>query len=173
MVEGQVTRMDREKWLTELMERHETELYRLCLLYLRDEMLAQDAVQETFVKAYKRADTFRGDCAESTWLTRIAINVCKDIRRGAWFRRVDRSVTPETLPDEAAPGAAENEALADAVQRLPRRQLEAVLLYYWREMPVEDIAAALRVTVPAVYARLDRARKTLRRQLKGGFIDEK
>ena len=86
---------------------------------------------------------------------------------------MDRSVTPETLPDEAAPGAAENEALADAIQRLPRRQLEAVLLYYWREMPVEDIAAALRVTVPAVYARLDRARKTLRRQLKGGFIDEK
>ena len=114
-------------------ERHETELDRLCLLYLcAMEMLAQDAVQETFVKAYKRAVDSPAAVAGRAWLTRIAINVCKDIRRGAWFRRADTgSVTPETLPDKAAPGAAENDALADAVQRLPRttaRSRAAVLL---------------------------------------------
>ena len=52
-----------------------------CFACLNDEALAEDAVQETFLKAYRALDRFRGDAEEKTWLLRIAINTCRDLRR--------------------------------------------------------------------------------------------
>lgn len=54
---------------------YEIPIRRMCCIYLRDEQLAADAVQETFLKAYLALDKFRGEASEKTWLTRIAINV--------------------------------------------------------------------------------------------------
>ena len=88
----------REARLNELMLTHEKELTRLCCLYLHDALLAQDAVQETFLKAYRRLDSFRGEASEKTWLYRIAVNTCRDMARGGWFRHVDRAVEIETCP---------------------------------------------------------------------------
>ncbi|MBP3427741.1 MAG: sigma-70 family RNA polymerase sigma factor [Clostridia bacterium] len=67
---------------------YEKELLRLCFVYLKDEALAEDAVQETFLKAYSRLSSFRGDSSPKTWLVRIAINVCKDMSRTSWFRMI-------------------------------------------------------------------------------------
>ena len=87
-----VTGPDNEK--TRLLERwineHQTPLLRVCYLYLRDRQLAEDAVQETFLKAYRAMDTFRGDADAKTWLTRIAVHTCLDMRRGSWFRTLTR-----------------------------------------------------------------------------------
>ena len=57
----------------------------MCYAMLRDAEQAKDAVQETFVKAYRAMDDWRGACSEKTWLTRIAVNTCRDMRRSAWF----------------------------------------------------------------------------------------
>ena len=84
--------------LNRFAEQYQTELLRMCCLYLRDAELAKDAVQETYLKAYRALDSFRGECAEKTWLLRIAINTCRDMRRSAWFRHIDRRVTPDMLP---------------------------------------------------------------------------
>ena len=59
-------------------------LLRLCTLYLKDAHLAEDAVQETLIKAWRNADKFRGEGSELTWITRIAINVCKSYLRSPW-----------------------------------------------------------------------------------------
>ena len=72
---------DLESQLTALMSAHRTSLVRLAYLYLGDSALAEDAVQETFLKAWRHWESFREESAEKTWLTRIAINTCKDIRR--------------------------------------------------------------------------------------------
>ena len=56
-------------------------LLRLCTLYLKDVHLAEDAVQETLLRAWRKADTFHGEGSETTWITRIAINVCKSYLR--------------------------------------------------------------------------------------------
>lgn len=80
---------DRGAWLENAMDRWETSLMRMCYAYLGDVLLAEDAVQETFLKAWKAYDRFRGEADEKTWLMRIAINNCKDMRRGAWFRHTD------------------------------------------------------------------------------------
>ena len=93
----------REAALTGLVERHRTALVRMCCLCLGDASLAEDAAQETFLKAYRALDSFRGECDEKTWLMRIAINTCRDMRRSRWTRHVDRRVTPEMLPEASAP----------------------------------------------------------------------
>lgn len=64
------------------MIQHGDALFRMCCLHLRDEALAEDAVQEAFLKAYWRMDSFQGDCLEQTWLMGIAINVRNVIWQG-------------------------------------------------------------------------------------------
>ena len=87
----------REAALDRLVAEHQTALVRMCCLCLGDASLAEDAAQETFLKAYRALDGFRGECDEKTWLMRIAINTCRDMRRSRWTRHVDRRVTPEML----------------------------------------------------------------------------
>ena len=91
---------------------------------------AGDAVQETFLKAYQAMDSLRVDGGEKAWLMRIAVNTCRDMRRSAWFRRIDRRVTPEDLPLASDAPGEENAELALAILRLPQKLREAVLLYY-------------------------------------------
>ena len=80
-----------------MVNQYQLPLLRLCYAYLRDEELAKDAVQETFIKAYRNLNGFRETASEKTWLSRIAINTCKDLRRASWFRHVDRSVTLDMI----------------------------------------------------------------------------
>lgn len=67
----------KETRIERMVNLYQLPLLRLCVMYLRDEEQAKDAVQETFLKAYRNLDGFRGDASEKTWLTRIAINTCK------------------------------------------------------------------------------------------------
>ena len=79
-----------------MVQRYEKDLLRLCCMYLRDWNAAEDIVQDTFLKAYKHLDSFRGDSSEKTWLIRIALNGCRDYRRSAWFRYIDSRVYHRT-----------------------------------------------------------------------------
>ena len=63
----------RDQTIERLIREFQTPLLHLCFMQLRDRALEEDAVQETFLKAYKNYPLFRGDCSEKTWLTRIAI----------------------------------------------------------------------------------------------------
>ncbi len=157
---------DREQIET-LVQTHQRELLRLCYLYLHDVQLAEDAVQETFLKAVKAWHAFRGESSEKTWLTRIAVRTCCDMRRSFWFRRVDRYVTPEMLPEIAADAEEDDQALTLAVMNLPRRLREAVILYYYQDMSVGEIAELLGVSQPGVSNRLKRARVKLKEYLEG------
>ena len=88
----------RDQTIEKLILQYQTPLLRLCYVQLQDQALAEDAVQETFLKAYKGFASFRGDSSEKTWLTRIAVNTCRDFQRGGWFKHTDRRITPEMLP---------------------------------------------------------------------------
>jgi len=76
--------------LQRLMQEHGDYLKRLCFVYLRDEAAAEDAAQETFLKAYLAWASFRGESGEKTWLSRIAINTCRDFRRAAVLGALDQ-----------------------------------------------------------------------------------
>ncbi len=159
---------DREERLNAMVLTYEKDLLRLCTVYLRDIDLAQDAVQETFLKAYHRMDRFEGKSSEKTWLMRIAINTCKDMLRGSWFRHVDRSQVLDDLPLPVSPPSVEHIALTSAIMALPRKYMEVILLHCDQGMNIRETAQALGITPPAVINRLKKARSALSIALEGG-----
>ena len=158
----------REDRLLDMMNRHGQALLRMCVVYLRDAALAQDAVQETFVKAYKGMDAFRSESSEKTWLMRIGLNACKDIRRNAWYRYVDRRVTLQNVPQPIVAPSDDQADMAMAVTKLPRKYLDVVLLYYYQGMTIREAAEVLKIPNQTVSARLKKAREKLRAMLEGG-----
>lgn len=164
---------DTEETFSRLVSAYQEKLLRMCAMYLRDGAAAEDAVQETFLKAYRALPQFRGECSEKTWLMRIGVNVCRDMTRSAWFRHTDRRVTPDDLPLPAEPADTdEKEALAQAIMQLPRKYKDALLLYYYQEMSQDEVAQALNATPSAISKRLKHAREKLRTILEGGRYDE-
>ena len=110
----------REVCLSEMVARYQALLLKICYAYLCDAEQARDAVQETFLKAYLSMDSFRGDFGEKGWLIQIARNTCRDMRRSAWFRHVDKRVTPEDLPAAAvSPRSAPSRPPTRNRRRLP------------------------------------------------------
>ncbi len=153
--------------LEEMMRAHSTDILRLCFLYLNDYHLAEDAMQETFLKAFRGLSAFRGDADEKTWLTRIAINVCKDLLKSRWFRFVERRVRLEDLPEEGAAFEIEDDTLVRAVMRLPRKYKDAVLLCFYQNLPAKEAAEALHLSPSALYTRLSKAKQLLKADLEG------
>lgn len=144
-----------EEIISQLIWHYEKDLLRLCCAYLKDVSLAEDAVQETFLKAYNRLDTFRGGSSARTWLVRIAINACKDMRRGAWFRMLRNAVTLDSLQIASPEGNYEiRTALAAAIMNLPIACREVILLYYYEGFSQTEIAEALHVSGATVHRRL-------------------
>lgn len=155
----------RDQTIERLITQYQTSLLRLCYVQLQDQALAEDAVQETFLKAYKGFDSFRGDSSEKTWLTRIAVNTCRDFQRGGWFKHTDRRVTPDMLPVGTVQPDTEDLDLSLAVMKLPRKMREAILLYYYQDMSTEEIAETLGIAQSSVSNRLRRGREKLRKLL--------
>ncbi len=156
-----------EEELRRLMTLYKNDLMRMSVAFLKDAALAEDAVQETFIKAYRAMASFRGDSSEKTWLMRIAINTCRNMRRDSWFRFVDRNITPDTLPLGAAND--EDRVLMEVVMNLPYRHKEVMLLYYYQGMNLKEISEALGVAASTISTRLKKARERLRRDLEGGY----
>lgn len=165
---------DRQEHLQELaqtMAAHGDRLVRLCFMYLGDYHLAQDAVQDTFIKAARSLDSFRGDSSQETWLTRIAVNTCKDRLRSFWFRRVEGEEALMNLPAQEAEVLPDDTVLL-AVYDLPPKYKDVILLYYYQNYSQEEIAKVLKAPLPTVSSRLRRARNLLKTKLKGWYFDE-
>lgn len=159
----------RDQELVQLVNEYQGMLLRLCYVMLHDQEQAKDAVQETFLKAYQGWSSFRGESSRKTWLVRIAVNLCRDMQRGGWFRYVDKRVTPEDLPCAATPAQQEDLDLMCAVMALPPKLREVVTLYYWQEMTLREIGQALGTTPSNVSVRLKKARGKLRKELEGRY----
>ena len=157
----------KEERIERMVSQYQLPLLRLCVMYLRDEEQAKDAVQETFVKAYRNLDSFRADASEKTWLTRIAINTCKNVYRSGWFRHVDRSVTVDMMAERPAPPDQEDWELTEKIMNLPEKLKEVALLCWLQGMTYEETARTLGISRQAVAGRLNRARKKLRFALEG------
>ncbi len=165
------------------MRRHQDRVYRLARRLLSDADAALDAAQETFVKAWRALPRFQGNALFTTWLTRIAINQCRnELRR----RRTVKHTRPLSL-DAPAPGsgALRGEMLAAmgpqawevargrevdagiraALSHLDAEAREVLLLREVEDLSYEDMAEVLDVPVGTVRSRLHRARAELRRRM--------
>ena len=153
--------MEDNQALLRLMQDYGAHIVGLCTLLLKDAHLAQDVAQETFIRAWKQGNVRRE--SEKAWLTRVAVNLCRDEQRSRWFRHVDRRFTPEELP---IPADAPDED-SDLLDRLPAREREVIVMHYWNDMAPEDIAKLLNIDRATVFRRLARGRKRLKLELEG------
>ena len=154
--------------MEEVIDRYGDHILRLCLLYLGNRPSAEDAFQETMLKAWTHRGDFRGESALGTWLTRIAINVCRDMlrSRSLFFRRFLTGELPEDVPAPEPPSVEDGLDVRSAVARLPRRYREAVILFYYEDYTAAEIAALLHIPRATVDTRLHRARALLKDLLK-------
>ena len=148
-----------------MMQQYGAHVVGLCTLLLKDAHLAQDVAQETFIRAWKQGNLRQE--TEKAWLTRVAVNLCRDEQRSRWFRHVDRRITPEELPLQADAHDTDSDLL-DSVHRLPAREREVIVMHYWNDMSPEDIAKLLNIDRATVFRRLARGRKRLKIELEGG-----
>ena len=156
-----------EEKLTELFRQYGASIHRMCFLYLKDYHLAEDAVSETFLKAYRALPSFRRDASPKTWLTRIAINVCKSRIRSPSYREQPLETFPETFRQICPTEQAENRLwVCQEIMKLPQKYREVILLYYYQECTVKEIARMLRLPATTITGRLKRAKALLKSVLK-------
>ena len=158
--------------LERLVAQYQGAVLRTCYLYLCDRSQAEDAVQETFLKVYRNLDSFRGESSEKTWILKIAMRTCYDMNHSGWSRFFNRRVTPEMLPEASVPFTERDDALTQAVMRLPEKLRRVIILYYYQGLGVREIAETLGITQPSVSNRMKRGREKLKAALEGREIDE-
>lgn len=163
-------REERERRLEGWVRTYGTAILRACFVCLSDLQGAEDAMQETFIKAWKAMDTFEGrnGAGEKTWLMHIAMNVCRDMRRSRWFRHIDLRRALEEIPQSVASVLPEDRALLMDIMSLPDKYKQPLLLYYYQDMTIEETAEVLRISKSTVHNRLRKAEGMLRLALKGG-----
>lgn len=146
---------------------------RLCFVWLKDAQLAEDAMQETFLKAWQAMPRYeqRRPDSDAAWLTRIAVNTCKDIRRGAWFRHVDRAVTLDDLPPALTAVSDQDRTLFLTVMDMPLRHRQVLLMHYYAGLTLRECGEALGITASTAHRRLQKAQACLRTELEGGLDD--
>ena len=158
----------RERQLRLWIEEYRTTLLKICIMYLSDVQQAEDAVQETFFKAWKAIDKFEGrnGSSEKTWLISIAINTCRSYRRTRWFRHVDTARTLETLPSSLASTQPDERDLFIDITRLPEKFKSVILLYYYQGLTQQEIADILGISRSLVAHRLGKALDMLKISLR-------
>lgn len=180
---------DRQDAFAVLVHRHSGRLYAIAMGMVRNEQDARDCVQETFLAVHRKLDGFRGDASFKTWVRRITTNnALMKLRRR---RRKPEASLLVTDPDRPHEGPKERDVvdirpLADkvhenrelgaqirrAVDDLPDKYREVLVLADYQHMSMKEIAETLGLTVPNVKTRLHRARLAVRAELKAYVAGE-
>lgn len=154
------------KWVAD----YGTAILRMCMVYLKNTADAEDAAQDTLLKAWHAMEQFerRNNANEKTWLMRIAINTCHDYHRSKWFKHTDLARALEDLPQRYLTVDPQDVTLTLDVMRLREPLKQAVLLYYYQDMTLQEAAEVLGITPSAVHRRLKKAEKLLKVAITGG-----
>jgi RNA polymerase sigma-70 factor (ECF subfamily) len=165
-----------EEW----MRLYRGRVFRYILFATRDEDVAESLTQDCFLRAHTAQASFRGECAMSTWLMRIAVNLVRDHQRSMklrfWRRAamLDASEMSDRLPDTQS--STEHRLIAQervatvwrAVETLSERQRSIFLLRFVEELELPEIAEAMRMNVNTVKSHLYRALSVVKRQVGEG-----
>jgi RNA polymerase sigma-70 factor (ECF subfamily) len=162
---------DREAF-THLVEAYQIPVYNLAYRMLGDAREAEDAAQETYLRAYTRLSTYQTDKKFSSWLLAIASHHCIDRlrrRRFTWlsldeFPFLEQASGKRNHPEEAAIRQEERDEVHEMLDHLPPQYRTAVILRYWYELSYREIAEVMGITESAVKSRLYRAREKLAQQ---------
>jgi RNA polymerase sigma-70 factor, ECF subfamily len=164
-----------------LVNRHQTSILSLIYRFVGDRTQAKDLAQEVFLRVWQAAKTYKPEAKFTTWIYRIATNLClnelKSARRWRWFpfhRSNKDCVTSveETFPDDSASAEdvllsrERSRQISNALQSLPENQRMALALKRYDDLSYREIAQILGCSVSAVESLLVRAKRTLQEKLK-------
>ena len=151
--------MVEQLWLDRMREA-EVPLYHVACAILSSESDRRDAMQETALRAWEHRDSLRNETYFKTWVTRIAVNVCRDL-----LKKNRRLVPMETMPEETVQPSSDDLRLT--IESLPEKLRLPLVLYYLEGFSVQETARALGLPEGTVKFRLHQARKALRIELDG------
>jgi RNA polymerase sigma-70 factor (ECF subfamily) len=152
-----------------IVDAYQRPVYNLCYRMLGDVSEAEDAAQETFLRAYTKLDTYQSNRKFSSWLLSIASHYCIDRLRKRRYQIVSWDDLPpwrwlpdtEPQPEEVTLAHESDDTLYALLDTLPSDYRAATLLRYWYEMSYDEIAETLNTSVSAIKSRLFRARQML------------
>jgi RNA polymerase sigma-70 factor (ECF subfamily) len=167
----------------DIILRYQDRIYNLCLYMLGNSHDAEDAAQDTFLKAYRSLNDFKPKASLYTWLYRIAVNTCIDHKRKPFFESIFRrsdtgeemvieypSVSPS--PEKDYESKQIQSALQKALRKLSPKLRAVIVLKEMEGLSYEEIADTLDVSIGTVKSRISRAREELRTLLKD-FTEQK
>ena len=168
---GRATRVERPSpksanAAADLYERYSGQIYGYCLHQLGSREEAEDAVQTTFMNAFRGLQRGVVPELESAWLYKIAHNVCLSRRRSSWRRgRVESpnnfEVLQEVVPGREQVVAEELISLQEVLEEMPENQRRAILLREWQGLTYREISTELGLSQAAVETLIFRARRAL------------
>ncbi|USG68506.1 sigma-70 family RNA polymerase sigma factor [Brevibacillus ruminantium] len=166
----QALRMTHEAVLEQMMRQYGDKIIQMVYLIVKDRSMAEDITQEVFLKAFRSLHTFRAESNMKTWLYRIAINESKKYLRSWSFRRIFSTFLKDGLPDredderveQAVIGNWTKEQIAERVMAMSPRYRQVIVLHYYEDLRIKEIAQVMDVSEEVVRAKLSRARKQFR-----------
>lgn len=157
-----------EAWMALYSDR----ILRLSFLIVGDLHLAEELTQEVFIKAFENAGNFRGESSPYTWLYRIALNLSRNalrrrrhLRFEPWEEGNRLPVWQESLEDQATRREA-GRKIRGCISRLPLRYREVLVLYYYDDRKIADIAKVLEQPEGTIKSRLARGRAALEKAMR-------
>jgi len=136
--------------------------YRLAAVMLGDRSAAEDAVQEASIKAWRKLRQLRGDAQSlRAWFLSIVANECRMARRTRWFSVIRVADVPAQAPDDRE----SHSDLRRALMRLTPDERLPLVLHFYLDLPLDEVARTLRVSPSAAKSRIYRAAKRLRADL--------
>ena len=153
-----------------IVERHQRQVYQLCYRFAGNHEDASDLAQDVFIRAYRGLHSFKGQAAFSTWLYRIAVNVCLNRvgSRGQKWTTLDAADQADLREERADARILRGEraaAVRAAIARLPKKQRAALILRVYHDLPHDQIAAIVGTSVGAVKANFFHALANLKKLL--------
>lgn len=154
-----------------LVEAYQGPVYNLAYRMLNNAREAEEAAQESFIRAYTRLDSYDPEHKFSTWMLSITSNYCIDLirKRRAVMLSIDEPLPNhpalmserEAGPEAQAIQSEEQQLVQQLLQQLPEDYRQAVVLRYWHEHSYEEIAEIMQTSVSAIKSRLFRARRQM------------
>ena len=142
--------------------------YRLAGFILGDACEAQDAIQDSLVKAWRNWSSLRNPDAFEAWFERIVVNQCRDrLRRHRTLRMVDLEAAEDIAGDDEFRSMLVQDQVAAAVSRLSPDQRIVIALRFWHDLTLEQVAERLGLPLGTVKSRLHYSLRALRQELKG------
>jgi RNA polymerase sigma factor (sigma-70 family) len=163
---------DRDAWLETIMDEYGERLTKLAYNYVKDWRLAEDIVQDVFIKAFKHYKKIDEIFSFKAWMYRLVINQSKDVLKSSAFKRVVMNsslfslfTSNAPLPEGSLMKKSEEEILSRCVLALPVKYREVITLYYYEDCSIDEIKGLLGLNRNTIKTRLNRGRAKLKNMM--------